>query len=48
MEIEVFQNEETSGGGKNGGRKEVGSAIRKRRTNMGSVNIKKLQRGEVV
>ena len=39
--IEVPKNEETSGGGKNGGRKGVGYAIRQRRANMGSVNIKK-------
>ena len=41
MAIEVPQNEKISGGGKNGGRKEVGSAIRRRGANMGSVNIKK-------
>ena len=29
MAIEVLQNEEISGGGKNGGRKGVGSAIRR-------------------
>ena len=40
MAIEVPQNEEISGGGKNGGRKEVGSAIHQRRANRGSVNIK--------
>ena len=28
-------------GGKNGGRKEIGSAILRRRTNGGSINIKK-------
>ena len=28
-------------GGKNGGRKEIGSAILRRRTNRGSINIKK-------
>ena len=28
MAVEVSQNEEISGGGKNGGRKEIGSAIR--------------------
>ena len=41
MAIEVAQNEEISGGGKNGGRKRVGSAIRWRRANEGSVHIKK-------
>ena len=38
---EVPQNEGISGGGKNGGRKEVSSAIRPRRANRGSINIKK-------
>ena len=38
--VEVPQNEEISGGGKNGGRKGIGSAIR-RRANRGSVSIKK-------
>ena len=35
MAIEVPQNEEISGGGKNGERKGVGSAIRWRRVNEG-------------
>ena len=35
MAIEVPQNEEISGGGKNGGRKEVGSGIRQRGANRG-------------
>ena len=35
------QNEEIFGGGKNGRRKEVGSAIRRRKANKGSINIKK-------
>ena len=39
--IEVPQNEEISGGGKNGRGKGVGSAIRQRRANRGSMNIKK-------
>ena len=34
-----FQNEDISGGGKDGGRKGVGFAIR-RRANRGSINIK--------
>ena len=46
--IEVPQYEEISGGGKNGGRKGVGSAIRRRRANWGRVNIKKRKRVEVV
>ena len=41
MAIEVPQNEEISGEGKNGGRKGVGSAIRWKRANKGSVHIKK-------
>ena len=46
MAVEVHQNEEICGGGKNGGRKGVGSAIRRRRANRGSVNIKKREREE--
>ena len=41
MAIEVPQNEEISGGRKNGGREEVGSAIRWQRANRGGVHIKK-------
>ena len=41
MAIEVPQNEEISGGGKNGGRKAVSSAIRRGRANRGGVHIKK-------
>ena len=41
MAVEIPQNEKISGGRKNGGRKEVGSVIRRRRANRGSVNIKK-------
>ena len=41
MAVEVPQNEEISGGGKNGGRKRVGFDIRWRRANWGTVNIKK-------
>ena len=41
MAIEVPQKEEISGGRKNGERKGVSSAIRRRRANRGSVNIKK-------
>ena len=45
MAIEVPQNKEISGGGK----KEVGSAIRRRRANRGEgINIKKRERGGVV
>ena len=44
MAVEVPENEEISGGRKNGGRGGVGSAIRRRRTNEGSINIKKRER----
>ena len=47
MAIEVPQNEKIFGE-KNGGRKGVGSAIRRRRANRGSVNIKKREKGGVV
>ena len=40
MAIEVPLNKEISGGGKNGGRKRVSSAIRPSRANWGSINIK--------
>ena len=48
MAIEVPQNEEISGGGKNGGRKGVGSAIRLGGANRGGIHIKKRERGGVV
>ena len=48
MAIEVLQNNEISGGGKNGERKEVGSAIRWKRANRLSINIKEWERGVVV
>ena len=41
MAIEVPQDEEIFRGGKNGGRKGVGSAIRRGGANRGNVNIKK-------
>ena len=41
MAIQVPQNEEISGGGKNGGIKGVGSAYRRRRPNRGSIHTKK-------
>ena len=40
MAIEVPQNKEISGGGKDGRRKGFGSAIRRRKANRGSINIK--------
>ena len=36
MAVEVPQNEEISGGGKNGGREGAGSAIRRRGANRGA------------
>ena len=41
MAIEVSQNEKISGEGKNGGRKGVGSTIRRRKAIKGSINVKK-------
>ena len=41
MAIEVPQNEEISGRGKNGGRKGVDSTIHRGRANRGSIDIKK-------
>ena len=43
MAVEVPQNEEIFGGGIKG----VGSAIRRRRANKGSINIKEGERGGV-
>ena len=40
MAIEIPQNEEISRGGKNGRRKGVSSAIRRRRANRGSYTLK--------
>ena len=48
MAIEVPKNEEISGGGKDGGRKGVGSAIRWREANRGGIHIEKRERGGVV
>ena len=48
MAIEVPQNEEISGGGKNGGRKGIGSAIRWGGANRGGIHIKKREQGRVV
>ena len=46
--VEIPQNEEISEEGKNGGRKGVGSAIRRRRASREGVHIKKWERGGVV
>ena len=48
MAIEVPQNEEIAGGGKNGGRKGVGSTIHRGGANRGGVHNKKRHRGGVV
>ena len=40
MSIQVLQNEEVSGGGKNGGRKGVGSAIRLGGANRGAYTLR--------
>ena len=47
MAIDVPQNKEISGGGKNGRRKEVGSAIRQRKANRGSMNMRKERKEEL-
>ena len=43
MAIEVPQNKEISGGEKNGGKKGVSSAIRRRGVNRGGIRIKKTE-----
>ena len=49
MVVEIPQNKEISGGGKNGGREGVGSAIRWRGANRGGgVHIEKREREGVV
>ena len=48
MAIEVPKNEEISGGGKDGGREEISSAIRWRGANRGGMHIEKGHRGGVV
>ena len=40
MAIEVLQNEEIFGGGNNGGRKGVSSAIRRKRANRGAYTLR--------
>ena len=47
MAIEVHQNEEISGGGKDGGRKGIGSVIHWRRANRGSINIRNKSKEEL-
>ena len=41
MAIEVPKNEEASGGGKDGGREGIGSAIRRGGVDRGGIHIKK-------
>ena len=48
MAIEVPKNEEISGGGKNGGRKGVGFAIRWGGANRGDIHIEKRERGGAI
>ena len=48
MAIEVSQNEEISGGGKNQGRKGVGPAVRRRRTNRGAYALRKESEEELL
>ena len=48
MAVEVLQNEEISGGGKNGRRKGVGSAIRWRRANRGAYTLKNDSKEELL
>ena len=48
MAIEVPKNEEISGGGKDGGRKGVSSAIHWGGANRGGIHIEKRERGGVV
>ena len=47
MAIEVPQNEEISGGG-NGGRKGIGSAIRRGRVNRGAYTLRKKSKEELL
>ena len=48
MAIEVPKNEEISGGGKNGGRKGVGSAIRWGGANRGAYTLRKESKEELL
>ena len=48
MAIEVPKSEEISGGGKNGGKKEVGSAIRWRGVNRGAYTLRKESKEELL
>ena len=48
MEIEVPQNEEISGGGKNGGKKGIGSAIRWGGANRGACTLRKESEEELL
>ena len=48
MAIEVPQNEEISGGGKNGGRKRIGSAMRWGGANRGGYTLRKESEEELL
>ena len=48
MAIEVPQNEEISGGGKDGGRKRIGSAIRSGGANRGAYTLRNGSKEEVL
>ena len=48
MAIEVPQNEEISGGGKNGGREGIGSAIRWGGANKGAYTLRKKSKEELL
>ena len=48
MAIEVPKNEEISGGGKDGGKEGIGSAIRWGGANRGGIHIEKREQGGVV
>ena len=48
MAIEVLQNEEISGGGKNGGRRGVSFAICRRRANRGAYTLRKESEEELL
>ena len=48
MAIEVPQNKEISGGGKNGGKKEIGSSIRRRGANRGAYTLRNEREEELL
>ena len=48
MAVEIPQNEEISGGGKNGKGEGVDSAFCQRRANKGSINVEEREQGRVI